>query len=116
MESPFMDNDCFIDDYNYNDELKPSNDELTDSDLEYAINELVKGVNNQETNTEPDLKRQKTKEVSSEERELKIMHKKYGCYQCRDSYIGNVDKDYHERLNTLFYSMKETISKLNKIE
>lgn len=73
------------------------------------VNEL-----NSSNNEEPVTKKIKISNDEYEQIERYCMHKKYGCRQCYNNYHGDLDIEYHQKLDILFNRMKETLKFLNK--
>ena len=81
-----------------------------------SVNLIIEELEAKEQNEQPLKKKVKKVEENNDEYEFErlCIHKKYGCYQCRNDYKGTIDIEYHEKLNNLFNRMKRTILIINK--
>lgn len=105
--------DYFENDENNEIEYKESCDQKCEDENFYDIvSEMVEDINSY--NCEPLSKKVKLSQNEYDQIERECLHKKYGCYQCRSNYNGEVDLEYHQKLDILFNQMKQSIKLTNK--
>lgn len=85
--------------------------EIYDIDEDQDIIDFAVEIMNDQNENEQVSKKLKLSQDEYDKIEMKCIHKIYGCQQCRNKYVGNVDLNYHEKLNIIFNKVKNTINR-----